>query len=224
MPYPEDINALVDIVAGDEMDDAGKEGDTVVNAIHDALRAIRDDVKLDDITDVDLTGIAAGSILFWNGTNLIDLAIGTAGQVLKTNAGATAPEWAAAVGSFSATSATVAAQESTTSTSYADLATIGPAVTVTTSTEVLVIVSGELQNGTTDTSASMSFAVSGATTLAASDERRLAVLLQAADVVGASLVIHVSELTAGSNTFTAKYRVGGGSGLFTRRRITVIPL
>lgn len=54
-----------------------------------------------DLSDFDLTGIAAGAVLYWNGSDLIDLGIGTAGQVLTVNAGATAPEWAAASGGSS---------------------------------------------------------------------------------------------------------------------------
>ena len=37
--------------------------------------------------------VAAGDIFYWNGTTLVRLAKGTAGQTLKMNAGATAPEW-----------------------------------------------------------------------------------------------------------------------------------
>ena len=38
--------------------------------------------------------IAAGDVFYWNGTTLVRLAKGTAGQVLTMNGGATAPEWA----------------------------------------------------------------------------------------------------------------------------------
>ena len=48
-----------------------------------------------DLSDFDLTGIAAGSILYYNGSDIIDLGIGSASQVLAVNAGATAPEWTA---------------------------------------------------------------------------------------------------------------------------------
>ncbi len=41
---------------------------------------------------------AAGDILYHNGTSYVRLAKGTAAQTLKMNAGATAPEWAAAGG------------------------------------------------------------------------------------------------------------------------------
>lgn len=40
----------------------------------------------------------AGDTIYYNGSDNIRLGIGTAGQVLKTNAGATAPEWGTAAG------------------------------------------------------------------------------------------------------------------------------
>ena len=41
---------------------------------------------------------AAGDTLYYNGTDYVRLAKGTAGQVLKVNSGATAPEWGEMVG------------------------------------------------------------------------------------------------------------------------------
>ena len=48
-----------------------------------------------DGTHIALGSDAAGDIMYYNGTNYIRLAKGTAAQVLTINAGATAPEWAA---------------------------------------------------------------------------------------------------------------------------------
>lgn len=60
-----------------------------------------DAVTTDKIADNAVTGAkialasqAAGDIMYYNGTDWIRLAKGTAGQVLTMNAGATAPEWA----------------------------------------------------------------------------------------------------------------------------------
>lgn len=120
--------------------------------------------------------------------------------------------------------ATVSTLQSTTSTSYTNLSTSGPAVTVTTGTRALVIISCSLQNNSTNSSY-MSYAVSGATTVAATD----AVAIRHRDGSGSSgeeqmsrAYLHTS-LTAGSNTFTAKYRVIGGTGSYQNRDITVIP-
>jgi len=41
-----------------------------------------------------ITDLTLGDIVYFNGTELVRLPIGTAGQVLTVNAGATAPEWA----------------------------------------------------------------------------------------------------------------------------------
>ena len=44
-------------------------------------------------------GLTAGSILYSDGSNIQELAVGSASDALTVNAGATAPEWAAAGGS-----------------------------------------------------------------------------------------------------------------------------
>lgn len=44
-------------------------------------------------TEIALGSDAAGDIMYYNGTDYVRLAKGTAGQVLEMNAGATAPEW-----------------------------------------------------------------------------------------------------------------------------------
>ena len=46
-------------------------------------------------THIALGSDAAGDVMYYNGTNYIRLAKGTATQVLTMNSGATAPEWAA---------------------------------------------------------------------------------------------------------------------------------
>lgn len=48
------------------------------------------DSKLEDFSNLSLT---EGDILYYNGTAITNLGAGTAGQVLKVNSGATAPEW-----------------------------------------------------------------------------------------------------------------------------------
>jgi hypothetical protein len=46
-----------------------------------------------DGTDIALGSDAQGDVMYYDGTNWVRLAKGTAGQVLEMNAGATAPEW-----------------------------------------------------------------------------------------------------------------------------------
>jgi hypothetical protein len=117
----------------------------------------------------------------------------------------------------------IPSSQSTTSTSYTDLASPGPAVTVSTGTTALVTVNGILQAGATGSRAFMGFAVSGATTKAASDLEGSLFLQSAsgATQVCAARTFVVSGLTAGTNTFTAKYRVDSSTGTFEARQIIV---
>ena len=122
--------------------------------------------------------------------------------------------------------ATVATSETTTSTSYVDLATAGPAVTVTTGTKALVIITARLNNSTSPQSAFASFAVSGATTVAADDAYQL--MVQAASggmpILRMSSSVIITGLTAGSNTFTMKYKVSANTGTYEKRNIVVIDM
>jgi hypothetical protein len=111
----------------------------------------------------------------------------------------------------------------TTSTSFGDLDTgPGPAVTVDTSNCALILFSASMTN-TSASSSRVAFDISGATSMSASDNRGLATF-GAAGVgqVAGNAVFH-SDLTAGSNTFTMKYRVAGGTGTFLSRRLHVMP-
>lgn len=119
--------------------------------------------------------------------------------------------------------ATVATSQGTASTSYTDLATAGPAVTVTTGTTALVTISATLTNSNGLLISLMSVAVSGATTLAAADANSIQVLGGSAP--SGSRTFKLSSLTAGDNTFTAKYRTNGAStATFFNRDITVVGL
>lgn len=119
---------------------------------------------------------------------------------------------------------TIATSQSTTSTTYTDLATVGPNTTVDTGTLALVMVSAAVSNGTGAASSFMSYAVSGATTVAAVTTRALRVDgIAGGNIIRATSVSTV-PLTPGSNTFTAKYAVGAGStGTFSDRSMQVIP-
>jgi hypothetical protein len=163
-----------------------------------------------------------GAIAYRSATANVNtsLAIGTAGQVLKVNSGATAPEWGAAPSSANAT-AEVTTQQETTSTTYTDLVTSGPAVTITTGTKALVIV-GASQEGGDPNSPSMSFAVSGASTVAAND--KWAWQTRDNNANNGSKAYLLTGLTAGSNTFTAKYKTSGGTSYFRNRNIIVIDM
>lgn len=125
------------------------------------------------------------------------------------------------------TSDLVSAAQTTTSTSYTDLATAGPSVEVTTSVRALVIIGAAASNNTSGQGFRMSIAVSGATTLNALDDYAFGGTSSSAnDQLVGSKAWYFDSLTPGSNVFTAKYRVlsGGGTGNWQRRSMVVVPL
>lgn len=128
-------------------------------------------------------------------------------------------------------SATVATLQSTTSSTFADLATAGPSVTVTIGSNglALVIISADLANSVGGDYAVMGFVVSGANTIAATFNNSLFFQqpggISASGEMGASYSILLTGLTTGSTTFKAQYEiVTGGTGSFRNRVISVIPL
>jgi hypothetical protein len=129
------------------------------------------------------------------------------------------------VPNFGITSATstIATSQTTTSSSYTDLATVGPAVTLTTGNKALVIVTANIYSSVAGYYSNASFAVSGATTISAANTNAARV----ADTGGvrcASATV-LTTLTKGSNTFTMKYsQSAGGTGTFFDREIIVIDL
>jgi hypothetical protein len=116
----------------------------------------------------------------------------------------------------------VAASETTASTSYTDLATPGPAVTTTTGNRAMVFIRCAMEN--TGTGASfMTVEVSGASSIAASDTLAININGLAASRWRLGSMYMISSLTAGSNTFTAKYKAGSGTGTWLNRQVAVLP-
>jgi hypothetical protein len=114
--------------------------------------------------------------------------------------------------------------ETTTSTTFTNLATDGPSVTMTTGTKALVWTNCQIGNSGASTSA-VSFEITGASSVAVSDAR--AILKDGG--AGAQLdrygVTSLMATTAGSNTFHMQYRVSSAStGTFIKRRIIVMGL
>ncbi len=119
----------------------------------------------------------------------------------------------------------VTTQETTTSTTPADLATPGPAVTVTTGPNAFIHFRGGISNSSAGATAIMGYDTSGATTLAANIARSISSDgLAANSRMRIGTTVWTDELTGGSNTFTAKYWVSGGTGTFIHREISVLPL
>lgn len=120
----------------------------------------------------------------------------------------------------------VSANESTTTTTYVDLATVGPTVTLTTGTMVLVSIHSQMQKSTSNSAANVGFAISGATTRAAGTSPYYLYIDGVADAMnwestGATWLVPVN---AGSNTFTMKYRTASATAWYRRRALTVMPL
>jgi hypothetical protein len=150
----------------------------------------------------------------------------------------TAPALATTAGSiFAATGTNTIAQripdsnaisgtETTTSTTYTatlsgGAGSAGPAVTLTTGPKALVAFHCRQSTSVAATNVWTSVAISGATSISASDSWATSYDLTGQLYHG--LTYLEENLTAGSNTFTMSYRVSGGTGTFSTRRINVIP-
>lgn len=124
--------------------------------------------------------------------------------------------------------AVVATSESTTSTTYANLATVTDSVdaTVKASGMALVFLGATLSNSAIQASW-MGFEVSGANTIAASDAKAIQFVSAGSGYQGSyGTWFLLTGLTPGLSTFKAKYRTttGSGTATFSNRRIAVIPL
>jgi hypothetical protein len=121
-------------------------------------------------------------------------------------------------------SSQVATSETTTSTTYANLATNGPEVTCTTGSSALVWILTRAQHSS-NAECRASVAVSSGTTIAASDNW---CWLQSGTTSGNPNrfgVCHLfTDLNPGTNIFTMKYRTSSGTATFVHRDIIVMPL
>jgi len=125
-----------------------------------------------------------------------------------------------------AQAAYTATSETTSSGTYVDLATVGPAVTTTVgaSGKALLIITSDSFNGSTAGYCFISFVASGANTIAATDtmayKNKNSVNGQE---LGMSYSVLLTGLTPGSTTFTLKYKSTVGTSTFTNRRLAVLP-
>jgi hypothetical protein len=132
--------------------------------------------------------------------------------------GATGP-----AGLSGSASGTVSNSQTTTSSTYTNLATAGPSATVTvpSSGKVLVTLTALMYNSDFDDTGYMSFQVDSESIVTATLDARSLCLNWGFQ---GSATYVVSGLSEGSHTFTAKYRRTGHTETFANRSIIVIPL
>jgi hypothetical protein len=128
-----------------------------------------------------------------------------------------------------AQTANVATDETTTSTTFTDLTTPGPAVTVTIGASGLALVGlfAQTYNTVSGGQTYMGYAISGATTASAGNTNVVFTQQNSTTpfVQGASGIFLATGLNPGSTTFTAKYdQQNSGTGHWSNRTIFVIPL
>lgn len=142
----------------------------------------------------------------------------SAGQIIVTTA-------ANAVAARTPSVDSISTSQTRTSTTYGDLATVGPTVTVTTGTMALVIFGCQISNSTAGQGGRCAIDVSGATTQAADDNNSfLAESGNTSDAYQGSWVTVYDPINSGSNTFRLKYRlVGSGTATFSNRSVSIVP-
>lgn len=130
-----------------------------------------------------------------------------------------------AITTRSPSTARVNTSQSTASTSYVDLATPGPSLSVATGTIAIVSFAASQANNTLNSACLCSVAVSGASSVAASDDWCiLSDGVQAGNFVRYGMTHVFTGLTPGTNIFTMKYRAGSNTASFQAREISIIPL
>lgn len=115
----------------------------------------------------------------------------------------------------------------TTTTTYVDLPdATGPAIDVDNGTACLISVGGLMYNSNAGLGTRMTFALSGSNTLSATDDNSFyAESGTAGDTFHGTWTGVRTGMTAGTTTFTVKYRTtaGGGTSTFAHRLIAVVP-
>lgn len=148
------------------------------------------------------------------------LFIDPADHLLKTKNSAGTVTALGSSGALASGYATVATDQSSTGGAFADLATVGPTVTITVNTKVKVTISADTYGSASDTAMNMGVDISGANTVAAAEAQKMqTAYVSAVGSAGqASRVMYYSGLTPGSTTFKAKYYRGGSGTAHWRYR------
>lgn len=119
--------------------------------------------------------------------------------------------------------AEVNTSQTTTSSSYTNLSTVGPSVSVLTGTKAIVIFSAEMGAPAGGIECGVAPEVAGATSIPADDDRALVIAAGPGSRNAASYMAVYTELTPGINIFTLKYMVSQQTGTFLNRHLWVMP-
>jgi len=158
-----------------------------------------------------------------DGLNIKDSKLTTSNSVVTANI--TDASVSASKLNTGAQTAYVPTSETTTSTSFVDLTTITDSVTVNVGANGLLLVALYAQFSNSGTGATyVSFVLSGANTQAAADAYSILTSGTANAQFNISSVFLLNALSVGSTVVKMKYKVQSGTGTFTNRRISVIPL
>ena len=122
------------------------------------------------------------------------------------------------VSSFTSNAGTFTATTYTTSLSGSP--GTNPSVTIATGATALITTAAEVYNTGTQYEYVV-VAVSGATTIAATDDNGQVVGGATTTIAACGVTLVISGLTAGVNTFTLSYRTDGGTATVRKRRLTV---
>lgn len=113
----------------------------------------------------------------------------------------------------------VSASQNTTSTTYTDLSTVGPTITLTVGPSgVIVLHYAAMFSNAGGNHCYMAPAFSGANTVAADDERCVA--HASTNVIRMGVTETFTGLTPGATTITMKYRVGANTGSWSLRALS----
>lgn len=120
---------------------------------------------------------------------------------------------------------TINTAQTTASSSYVDLATVGPQVTLVTGARALVWWNAQMSNSLGSSATRCAIEVSGATSISPSDSHDLYNDgLTAGNATRFACAEMFDTLTPGTNTFTVKYKVNSGTGTYTDRHLIVMAL
>lgn len=116
--------------------------------------------------------------------------------------------------------------ESTSSTTYTNLATLGPQVSLQAGTRAMVFINCEIRNNTANAVSRVSVEVNSSGDIQGPDDSISIAQggVTANNPLRAGISLMFEALNSGNNVFTMKYRAVAGTATFSNRELIVIPL